>query len=324
MERRKVLRVVKAVFWPLLSLGLLLVFVVVPICKAGLWKYASDQMEINPFIAMVMNKYTYHQAKQLSEEWYNRIETIRGGQIPEVEWVEDTVTFKGINSLWCLDQQADDVRPLLMKEWNLPYDKTLWWNCHYTGECPFNPAVAAQPIYNMEKNDSTLHIKTGTKYDTWVWLVGKEKQPKTYCVEFDFITHTKSQETLQICFASNSLASRFRFNLENNETLKFDNVDHGYFLYWSRVDLWSNLRKPCSIPLHKRVHVKFVCINNVFAVYYDNDLKMAIRIKDYEAQLNYWYLIFWNGTPNNEFKGTQDNYMDFEISNLKIYHEATK
>lgn len=80
MERRKVLRVVKIAFWPLLSLGLLLVFVVVPICKAGLWKYASDQMEINPFIAKVMNKYTYHQAKQLSEEWYNRIETIRGGK----------------------------------------------------------------------------------------------------------------------------------------------------------------------------------------------------------------------------------------------------
>lgn len=277
-------------------------------------------MEINPFIAKVMNKYTYHQAKQLSEEWYNRIETIRG-QIPEVEWVEDTVTSKGINSLWCLDQQADDVRPLLMKERNLPYDKTLWWNSHHTGEYSFNPAIAAQPIYNMEKSDSTLHIKTGTKFDTWVWLVGKEKQPKTYCVEFDFITHTKSRETLQICFNTNSLAQRLRWNLKNNQNLEFEVVDHGYFLHSQQ---WSNLRKPCSIPLHKRVHVKFVCINNVFAVYYDNELKMAVRIKDYEAKPNYWYLIFWNGTPNNEFKEKQDNYMDFEISNLKIYHESRK
>lgn len=214
------------------------------------------------------------------------------------------------------------MRPLLMKEWNLPYDKTLWWNSHNTGECSFNPAVAAQPIYDMERSDSTLHVKTGTKFDTWAWLVGKYKQPKTYSVEFDFVTHTKSQETLQICFASNSLASRLRWNLENNETLKFDVVDHGYFLYWLRTDLWSNFRKPCSIPLHKSVHVKFVCINNVFAVYYDNVLKMAVRIKGYEAKPNYWYLIFWNGTPNEEFKGKQDNYMDFEISNLKICHEA--
>ncbi len=176
----------------------------------------------------------------------------------------------------------------------------------------------------MQRSDSTLHVKTGTKYDTWVWLVGKEKQPKDYCVEFDFISHTKCQETLQICFASNSLASRFRFNLENNETLKFDIVDKGYFLYWSHKELWSKLRKPCSIPLHKKVHVKLECINNVFAVYYDNDLKMAVRIKDYEAKPNYWYLVFWNGTPNDEFKGKQDNYMDLEIRNLKIFHRKTK
>lgn len=96
MERRKVLRVVKAVFWPLLSLGLLLVFVVVPICKAGLWKYASDQMEINPFIAKVMNKYTYHQAKQLSEEWYNRIETIRGGKSLRLNGLRTLLRSRGL------------------------------------------------------------------------------------------------------------------------------------------------------------------------------------------------------------------------------------
>ncbi len=82
MEKRKVLRVVKTAFWPCVSLGLMMVFVVVPIYKVGLWKYASDQMEINPFIAKVMNKYTYHQQKQLSEDWYNRIEVIRGGNYP--------------------------------------------------------------------------------------------------------------------------------------------------------------------------------------------------------------------------------------------------
>lgn len=79
MEKRKVYSVIKKAFWPIVSLGLLLVFVVVPIYKAGLWKYASDQMEINPFIAKVMNKYTNHQNYNLSEDWYNRIEEIRGG-----------------------------------------------------------------------------------------------------------------------------------------------------------------------------------------------------------------------------------------------------
>lgn len=313
--------IIKKAFWPVLSLCLLLFFVIIPISRVGLWKYATDQMEINPFVAKLMNKYTFYQSKNLSEDWYSRVQEILGGQIPKIEWVEDSASSKGINSLWCLDQQADDVRPLLMKEWNLPYDKSVWWNSHQTGKCTFQPSIAPSPIYDMHRTDSTLNILTGRKFDTWIWLVAKKQQPKDYCVEFDFVTHTKSQETLQICFASNSLAERFRFNLENNETLKFDVVDKGYFLYWFRSDLWSKLRKPCSIPLHKKVHVKLKCIDNIFAVYYDNDLKMAVKVKGYEASPSYWYLIFWNGTPHEEFKGKQDNYMSLEISNLKIYHK---
>lgn len=55
-------------------------FVIIPISKVGLWKYATDQMEINPFVAKVMNKYTFYQSKNLSEEWYNRVQEIRGGK----------------------------------------------------------------------------------------------------------------------------------------------------------------------------------------------------------------------------------------------------
>ncbi len=79
MEKHKVYRVIRKAFWPTLSLGLLLVFVVVPIYKVGLWKYASDQREINPFIAKVINRYAFHQSRNLSEDWYNRVEEIRGG-----------------------------------------------------------------------------------------------------------------------------------------------------------------------------------------------------------------------------------------------------
>lgn len=62
----------------MVSLSLLIVFVVVPIYRVGLWKYASDQMEINPFIARVMLKYTDLQASQLSDKWYDRTEEVMG------------------------------------------------------------------------------------------------------------------------------------------------------------------------------------------------------------------------------------------------------
>ena len=48
---------------------------------------------------------------------------------------------------------------------------------------------------------------------------------------------------------------------------------------------------------------------------------MAVEINDYQAIQNYWYLIFWNGTPNEKFKGKQDNYMDIELKNFKIYRQ---
>ena len=310
----------KRFVWPFVVVCLLGYFIAIPICKVGLWNYLGIEKEINPILGKIVNKYLYFHKRSFSKEWYNRVVKIAEDDFPSIDWVEDTVSSKGINSFYCLDQQSDDVRPLLMKDWNLPCDKTLWWRAIQTGDYLFEPDKSPAPIYNIEKTDSTVHIKTGTKYDTWIYLVAKQKQPKVYALEFDFITHTKTQETLQICFASSSLASRFRFNLENNETIKFDIVDHATFLYGLQKDLWKNLRFPCSIPLHKPVHVRLVCVNNKFALYYDEKLVMAVEVKDYEAVPNYWYMIFWNGTPHEEFKGKQDNYMDIEVKNFKIYH----
>lgn len=281
----------------------------------------GKEFETNPISRKFINVYLKHEYKISSKEWYDRVSRISEKDIPCIEWEEDSISSQGIESFYCLDQQSDDVRPLLMKEWNLQYDKSLWWNARKTGEFLFRPDLAPSPIYDIEKTDSSVHIKTGDKYDTWAYLVAKQKQPTVYSIEFDFITHTRTQETLQICFASNSLASRFRFNLENNETMKFDVVDHAKFLYGGRPDLWHNLRFPYSIPLHTPVHVKLVCINNKFALYFDKKLVMAVEVKDYKAVPNYYYLIFWNGAPGVDYKGHQDYYMDFEIKNFKILHQ---
>lgn len=310
----------KRLIWPFLVLCLVCYFIVIPIMRVGLWTYLYHEKEINPFTARIVNYYLAKEAQSLSKKWYDRVVRLNEDDIPHLEWEEDTLSSNGINSFYCLDQQSDDVRSLLMKEWNLPYDKSLWWEARQTGEYLFSPELSPSPIYDMERTDSTLHITTGSQFDTWVYLVSKQKQPERYSLEFDFITHTKIQETLQICCASSSLAQRFRFNLENNETMKFDIVDHATFLYWPLKELWKNHRFPCSIPLHEPVHVRLICVDNKFALYYDNKFIMAVEIKDYEAEPNFWYLIFWNGTPHEEFKGKQDNYIDIEVKNFKILH----
>lgn len=318
-KKKMVRKILNKVFWPFCTFFVVLFFMIVPIIKNGFWAYIGIEKEINPLIRKIADKYVEYHSKQLSNEWFNRVKQISEEEIPLVEWEEDSITSKGINSFYCLDQQSDDVRPLLIDEWKLPYDKQAWWNSHKSGEYLLAPELSPSPIYNIVKTDSTLHIKTGTKYDTWIYLVSKHLQPSIYSLEFDFISHTQTQETLQIDFAASSLASRFRFNLENNQTLKFDIVDHGYFLYWPNVDLWEKHKKQCTIPIGKTVHVKLVCINNIFALYYDDALKMAVEVDKYLAKPSYWFIILWNGTPN--YEKNQDKYMDIEIKNFKISHQ---
>lgn len=306
----------KCGLWPSLCLSIIFYLVLIPILKNGLWQYLVVQQYINPLTKRFVMWINLWHVRKKSKDWYKRITIIKGEDIPQVEWQEDTDSSRGIDSFYCLDQQADDVRSLLSKDWDLVHDKLAWPLAQYTGEYFFKPEIAPLPIYKKERRANSVHIETGTKPDTWVYLVAKQPQPTTYALEFDFISYTQPQETLQMCFATNSLASRLRFNLENNETLKFDVVDHGYFLYWENIKLWDNLKIPFHISLKEKHHVQLQCIENVFALYIDNKLAMAVRIEDYVAKPNPWYFIFWNGWANQE--SGQSMQIDITIENFKI------
>lgn len=308
--------------WPFLCLFLIFYFVFLPICKNGLWQYLAMQQQVNPLTKRLANWINRWRVRKMSRDWYRRTTIIDEKDFPQVNWQEDTDSSRGIDSFYCLDQQADDVRSLLSKDWDLQHDKLAWPLAQYTGEYFFKPEIAPLPIYKMERMANSVHIETGTKPDTWVYLVGKQPQPTTYALEFDFISYTQPQETLQMCFATNSLASRLRFNLENNETLKFDVVDHGYFLYWENMKLWDNLKIPFSISLKEKHHVQLQCIENVFGLFIDRKLVMAVRIEGFEAKPNPWYFIFWNGWAQQETG--QSMQIDIKIENFKILHKRTQ
>ena len=296
----------------IVTLSLLILFVVWPIQKKGIAVWTYEMKDANPLFAKFIYLYASKRAKRLTQLWLNR--TAKCEDIPMVEWEEDKQTSKGINSFYCLDQQSDDTRPLLMSEWNLQHDKTMWWRSQFGEDYLFAPELSPQPIYQLNKTDDHLHIHTGSILDTWIYLVSKQAQGDTYALDFDFTPHTAMQETLQICFCSNSLAYRLRYNLENNKTLKFDIVDRAHFTYWSDVAHWDNFKQPCSLPLHQKSHIRLEVIRDTFVYYINGVRQMAIRLKDFESFGNRWYLIFWNGVDE---AGKME--MDIEIENFKIY-----
>lgn len=321
MMKNTDLRKLKRCFWPLLCLFMIVYFFVLPISKYGISKYLSIEQQVNPLTRRLVDIFHEHRAKALSVEWYDRTEILNDKDIPHINWQEDTISTKGMNSFYCLDQKSDDIRPLLISDWDLPRDKEAWEIAKFTGIYLFRPDIAPRPDFQfMEKTDNTLRIKTGGKYDMWAYLVAKEKQPTTYALDFDFTPYTQNDETLQLCFAQSSLASRFRFLLEHNAILRFDIVDHGYFTFWKNEELWQKFRRPCHLTLREKHHIRLECINNVFALYFDYKLVFAVRVKDYVAEPKYWSLIMWNGIYKRENNNDNIN-IEVQIDNFKILHK---
>ena len=293
------------------------IFVAIPICKKGLVEYVGKEREINPVIRRISNLFLERYNMGISKKWLKRVCRLTEEEVPVIQWKEEA-TQSGLDSFYCLDQQSEDVRDLLLPLRNLVHDKMNWWRSRFSNKYMFvsNGLPIIQPCYEIKRENRRLCIKTGSQLDTWIYLVSKQKQPTIYALDFDFIPHIEMQETLQLCFASSSLASRFRFNLENNKTLKFDVVDHGNFTWWQNTEEWkSRFMEKCSFPLHEITHIRLLVIENIFAIYHNNQFKMAVRVDDYVPVKNYWYLIFWNGIEI-------ESSLNIEISNFKILHAS--
>lgn len=300
-----------ACFWAFTTVAVILLLVVFPIIKQGCLSYLYAQYKENPILSRFIIKWIRLKENRLSNEWLSRVELVKQEDIPAVHWVEDGQRSHGLDSFYCLDQYSDDCRQLLHRSYNVVRDDKLWFMSKFTNEYYFDPEHSPAPRYEMHRAGDRLSISTGSRIDTWIYLVSKQKCPAVYAMEFDYVPHTEMQETLQIDFCCHSLSRRFRFNLENNRTLKFDITDKGCFVYWSNVKGWNKYKKPCSLSLHKTTHVRLEVINDVFAIYYDSVLQMAVRVKGYEPCPTDWYLVFWNGVE-------KEQAMNIELSNFRL------
>lgn len=300
-----------ACFWAFTTVAAIMLFVIIPIAGHGWLPFLYAQYKGNPILSRVIIKWIRLKEKKLSNEWLSRVELVRQEDIPVVHWVEDRQRSHGLDSFYCLDQYSDDCRQLLHHSYNVVRDDMLWFMSKFTDKYYFDPEHSPSPRYEMHREGGKLSIGTGSRIDTWIYLVSKQKCPAVYALEFDYTPHTEMQETLQIDFCCHSLSSRFRFNLENNRTLKFDITDRGCFVYWMNVKGWSKYKKTCSLPLHKSTHVRLEVIKDIFAVYFDSMLQMAVKVKGYEPCPTDWYLVFWNGVE-------KEQAMNIELGDFKL------
>ena len=299
----------------LLNIGLVCYFLFLPICKHGIVDFAFYESQINPISRIIIQKIISFREKKISKKWLHEIEYISKESMPVIEWVEDEHRSLGIDSFYCLDEYSDDCRQLLQRSsHNVVRDDKIWFESKFTNCYYFEPQYSPKPRYKMTKEIQNLRIQTDSQIDHWIYLVSKRKCPVVYALDFFLTLHTEMQETLQVDFACHSLAKRFRFNLVNNKMLHFDIVDYGCFTYWQNKSKWDMFKTECTLPLHKPIHVRVEIINNFFAIYFDEEMKMAINLKEYVPQEADWYIIFWNGII--------DQSMDIEISNFKIFKEA--
>lgn len=299
-------------FYILSILILFTILVGLPIIKNGWVKSLFYMCQINPLIRRITMKYLNIRDTWLSRQWLTRVKTLNNKEIPFINWVTDEKRSQGINSFYCLDQFSDDVRQLLNPCYNVVRDRLLWFRSRFTNDYYFEPQLSSYPRYEIKHCNGNIRIDTDEKIDTWIYLVSKQKYPSTYAIEFDFIPHTEMEEMLQIAFCSYSLARRFRFNLIKNRYLAFEIIDKGCFTYCIDEEGWGKFKKKCSLPLHKVTHVRLEVIENIYALYFNNELVMAVKVEKYVPVSTNWYIIFWNGIETGK-------KMNLEIGNFKSY-----
>lgn len=237
---------------------------------------------------------------------------------PLAEPVEPTGTWKeidgGMDSFHVCDAGAEDARRLFVPKWPLRDECFAWWMAMFRGPYLFRPAEYPAPKYNLEIVDGTLTASVPAKNDAWVYLISKRPCPPTFRLEFDYLSHQAMEETIQLCFAFESLASRFRYDLyADNRLLVFDIVKGGMFMGAYNHEKWlkGGIRKPYSMRIGEWVHVRLEAIGNVFQLFFDEEPAMAMRVRGYEPKPSPWVFIAWSG-----FK---EQPMKIQLKNVKVY-----
>ncbi len=296
----------------LVSCLLLALFVIVPVARLGIVGYLAVLNRL-PILRYFVNSYVGSIGKRISKEWLSKIKILSENELPHIDWENGESVLDQRTPFYILDQKSDDIRCIINnKIHNYPHDAEALWNSHFTNEFIFVPEIAPSPSYNYEINNDTLSIRSNDELENWVYLLSKEKYPAVYALDFMFKTGCSLDETLQIDFNMKSLASRLRFIVKNNNDVRFDVVERGFFLSSFYEENYSQFKRPCSLTLNEYHHVRFEKTNNCFALWIDDELQMGVSINA-ELEDGHWCLIFWNGLERNDM-------ISIDIKNFRVLY----
>lgn len=213
-----------------------------------------------------------------------------------------------------LDAASIDCKKLFVPVWPIEPRRFVWWIGLFTGDYFFRPEESPAAAYAVQDDGRAVEISTDGTSNTWVYLPSKKTYPTTYALEFDYTVHQPLKETLQLCFAFDSLAERLRFVLNDNASLGFEVVKSGLFPSRHEKDLWAFCRKPCSIPLGRPVRVRLEVDGDAFRLSFDDVCAMAVKCHGIVPHPARWAIIAWNGFGTGEMK--------VKIENLKVYERV--
>ena len=277
---------------------------------ASLWRrILSDESDMMSVYTEVM----LPKMKTLTESRMARLELLGDAVKTDFAWRE---IERGTGLTYRFDRSATDCQCLFVPRWPVDPRRFAWWRtmCGLGGYF-FRPEESPIAKYRTLESDGVLSVDTPAGADTWVYLPSKRVCPTTYALEFDYTTHQAMAETLQLCFAFDSLADRMRFVLNDNRSLGFEVVKDGLFLAARNKDLWGRFRRPCSIALARPVRVRLEVMEDVFQLFFDGVPAMSVRLKDCTPHPARWAFIAWNGAEASV-------PMRIEIANPRVYVRA--
>lgn len=82
---------------------------------------------------LIAKTYEKNLVAQLNDDWLSRTTLVADEDVPVIEWVEDSITSKGIDSFVCLDRNCDEIKYLVHTTWPILWNARYWWKSRLGG-----------------------------------------------------------------------------------------------------------------------------------------------------------------------------------------------
>lgn len=175
--------------------------------------------------------------------------------------------------IYCMDSDFFDYFNYKDESWN--YIKHL---------TDFRKALNNNQIISLEDNPCNRDVKciynTGMKRvivsterirNNWVCFCSKSQTPQNFELSFGAKIQNSFTE-LQLSFNYIDLGNRFRFMLRDNELAVFEVVNKGTFFH-------KLFKKKLSLQFDTYYFMRFVCIDNVYSWFINDDLILSVKNK---------------------------------------------